>query len=513
MSHVPGSSVHLPPGISLNRRDSIEDDGPMVNIDIDRPKPTPGQGGLTGKTIQVGDGKQREETSGAWDKAKGFFKTLGKAIGGIIASPVLLAGALLVGVTWGISKLVALGNKSLERSSEHSFKMDPKHTEMMKALATPRDDSVLDDIRVVDKLVNHAKTCGTPVSEQEIRDMVSTGEHICKALSGPGGDKLPLTVTIDGKEHVVESNTYMARSITWFMMAQAAKQDTQRPLDDKVSDMTTNGSFIMKDPGNRMYNFLCSAPTCGSRMSTHFEERIGHDEKHKVGGLLGTNKPSQRGIEDYQNKMAGLGGTMLFDKLKPGEDGNEELFVKIESGGCPPYFQVEKNQGAGNGICRFFAALDRNLGHSLSFVESLFHNDKGPGQVLRQEHVYKGVLAKGEKDEEGVERNNLNKEFSSLVDRAISEGVISGDKKAIGHSVHKMGLPYVHEAINAIQEAALEMIEKAKSEGLDTSRYESVLQQCNDLVDLVSKKTEELGRTSDVHGIVRRGAEVHIGIF
>lgn len=467
----------------------------MQTVDLSNRTPKAGQGGLAGKTLSVGDGQQRLETTSAADKAKSAFKIIGKIMGGLVALPVAIPLGMAVGGLALAAKAVnflprLLNNHVLEPRAETGYKM--ANTPAVTAMSQPLEGSVLDKASVVDRLVNHARATGSKVTPAEIRSMVATGERIADALRGPDGGGLPLKVTVDGQSHTVQAGVYTARAVGWFMMAQAASQDATRAAkspNDTTSDMPTNGSFVMKDADNRMFNFLNSAPTAASRMSTHFEERLGHTDKHAIVGLIPTSKASQRGIEDYQSKMPGQGGTMLFDKLKEGSDGVKELFVKFEGGGCPPYFKTEPHEGIGHGIARFFAAADRNLGHASSFLTSKFSNAKGPDAVLRQEHVYKGVL-----------KNTVNREFKALVDSAISAGVIDANASAVGKSVHKLGLPYVQDAIKTIQEAARE------------TGNPGVFNQANTTLDTLVSESKRLGLASDPYGIERRGAETHISI-
>lgn len=482
------------PSIQIGQRHDLDQ---MDSIPLSVHTPRPGQGGLAGRTIAQGNGEQREQTVSTADKAKSAFKMIGKVLGGIIAAPFAIglgavaAGALLAAKAISfIPKLV--NEKLLEPRAEAQFKAanDP----MIRDLATPMQNGVLSKEGVMAKLVTHAGNTGRPVSQQEIQDMVNTGERIAKALrEEPGGGHLPLMVTVNGQQHQVSANTYMARCVGWYMMAQAASQDVDRAAlhgDTRTSDMATSGSFAMKDPGNRMYNFLNSAPTAAPRMSTHFEERVDHTHKHKIVGLIPTSKPEQRGIEDYQSKMPGQGGTMLFDKLKPGEtDGVPELFVKFESVGCPPYFKSEPHMGVGQKIARFFGALDRNIGHATNFLKSLGNHGGGANVVSRQEHVYKGVL-----------KNTVNAGFKTLVDNAIASGVIDANAKAVGKSVHKFGLPYVQDAIATIQQSARAL------------GNQQIAQECNDMIDTINREGVKLGFVSDQHEIVRRGAEAHISI-
>ncbi len=481
----------------------LTDDHPlgdvMDTVDLTHRTPQAGQGGLAGKTISVGNGQQRLETTSAADTAKSAFKIIGKVLGVLIALPVAIPLGIAVGGLALAAKAISflprlLNNSVLEPRAETAYKM--ANADAVREMARPMAGSVLEKETVVTRLVSHAQATGSKVTEAEIRSMVATGERIASALREPvddhGGGELPLKVTVDGQTHTVQAGVYTARAVSWFMMAQAASQDATRFAQDpssSTSDMPTNGSFVMKDPDNRMFNFLNSSPTAASRMSTHFEERLGHTDKHALVGLIPTSKASQRGIEDYQSKMPGQGGTMLFDKMKADSDGVKELFVKFESGGCPPYFKTEPHEGTGHKIARFFAAADRNLGHASSFLTSKLSNSKGPDAVLRQEHVYKGVL-----------KNTVNKEFTALVSSAIDAGVIDANASAVGKSVHKLGLPYVQDAIKTIQDAA------RKTEN------ERVLNQANTTLDTLLSESRRLGLASDQHGIERRGAETHISL-
>ena len=485
------------PLLSDNR---LSDD--MESVDLSHRTPQAGQGGLAGKTISVGDGQQRIETISVADQVKNAFKITGKILGVLIALPVAVPLGMAVGgmavAVGGLALAVKainflprlLNNHVLEPRAETAYKM--ANSDALRDLSKPMSGSVLEKATVVERLMRHAQATGSKVTQAEVQTMVATGERIAEALRKPDGDGLPLQVTVDGRTHTVQAGVYTARAVSWFMMAQAASQDATRFAKDPnstTSDMPTNGSFVMKDPDNRMFNFLNSSPTAASRMSTHFEERLGHTDKHSIVGLIPTNKASQRGIEDYQSKMPGQGGTMLFDKLKPDSNGVKELFVKFEGGGCPPYFKTEPHEGTGHKIARFFAASDRNLGHASSFLTSKLSNSKGPDAVLRQEHVYKGVL-----------KNTVNKEFKALVSSAISAGVIDADAAAVGKSVHKLGLPYVQDAIQTIQAAARAL------------GNQSVFNQANTALDTLNTESRRLGLSSDQLGIVRRGAETHISI-
>jgi hypothetical protein len=489
MSYVTGSP-HLSPITGLNiDRPSMRGE---QNADLRTPLLQAGQGGLAGRSIAVGDGQARQQGLSLCAKAANAFKFAAK---GLLAFPFVLgaavAGAAVLLATKAICLIPKLiSNGLLEPRAEARYKA--ANATELNALAQPMANSVAAQPGVMDKLVEHAERTGKAISRDELRNLVATGERIAKALQAPGGDHLPLQVTVGDDTHTIGASTYTARAVSWYMMAQAASQDvTRAQMGDTTgtSDMVTEGAMVVKDPGNRMYNFLASAPTACSRMSSHFAERSATVEQHKIAGFIPSGKVSQRGIEDYQGLMPGRGGTILFDRLHDGQDGIGEMFVKFESGGCPPYFKTEPHEGIGHGIARFFAAIDRNVGHATSFIHTRFSSHGGPNEVTRQEHVYKGVL-----------KATIHQGFSELVDRAISTGAIDADAKAVGKSVHKFGLPFVREAIQDIRA------------GAQYHGQADVVGQCDELLRTVDAESVRLGLASDHLNIERRGAEVHIGL-
>lgn len=454
-----------------------------------------GAGALAGRQIQVGDGQPRDTSLGLADKARNFFKTGAKVLAGIVLAPVMiplgLAGLAAVVTTRALLQIPRLINqKLLEPASDRRFE---NANPALAQLRQPLPGGILSTPGVMERLTAHAARQGTPMTAQQIQDMVATGERLADALhNGPGGS--PVTVQVNGQPVPVDSSVHTARALSWYMMAAAAQQDVQREQSQdhstiggqKVTDMPASGSFVMKDPGNRVYDFLAAAPTADSRMSTHFGERVDHNEQHKIAGLIPSGKPSQRGIEDYRNMLPGQGGTILFDKLAA-SNGTQDLFVKFESGGCPPYFRTEPHQGTGQGIARFFSALDRNIGHATSFLGSKFQG--GADEMRRQEHIYKGTL-----------KEDVAKPFARLVDHAIAAGTIDASAKAVGNSVHKFGLPFIKEALDHIQDAA--------TQHNDTGTLREVMA----VRQQIAEATAKLGAQSDHFGIERRGAEAHISV-
>lgn len=480
----------------------------------------PGAGALATRQISVGNGEARSDATSAADKAKSFFKTAGKVVAGIVLAPLALgAAAVAVGLggallaTRAVLQIPRLINQHiLEPRSDRQFEIANKA--MLTQLRTPIEGSITHDAAVMARVEKHAEAMGTPLGKEELRNLIATGERLSQGLAAlapktpdangmvdvsladtpatplPAGGS-PLTLSIDGKPVQVESSVHTTRALAWYMMAAAAGQDEARAQSgDKSgqSDMVSSGAFRMKDPGNNIHAFLSAAPTAASRMSTHFAEVVDHSDKHKACGLIPTGKPAQRGIEDYRNQLPGQGGTMLFDKLKS-SDGTQDLFVKFESVGCPPYFKTEAHQGKGQAVARFFSALDRNIGHATNFIGSKFESAPTEGVVKRQEHVYKGTL-----------KESVAKPFAKLLDSAMQAGVVDASAKDVKKSLHKFGMPYINAALDRMETHAR------------TLNNDKILGEVAATRAEIQSAMDKLGAQSDRHGIDRRGAEVHISM-
>lgn len=438
---------------------------------------------LNGAIVGAGNGNARQDALGAADRAKAFFSALGqpfRALGEQMRS----AGASI---------------KNLFNQAAREAKLDTKYrldnATMVRELGKPMGaNSLALNQTAMTKVFQHARDMGCDLDPRQLRQLVATGERLAAALQADiqGGGNSPLTVRDDnGNAHQVASGMHTTRALSWYMMAVGALQDVAREAAgvEGYSNMPTNGAFVMKDPGNRTYNFLNQAPTSASRMSSHFNERSAADGKHRLLGLIPTlTKPAQRGIEDYRNLLPGQGGTILFDKLRAGDD-SQELFVKFEHGGCPPYFSGrESHEGIGAPIGRFFAAFGRNIGHAFSFASS--RGADGAVEGRRQEHVYKGVL-----------KDTVHTPFKELLKSAKESGLDLGtSSKAILKDVQKLGLLVVHGMVQRIADQA------------QATGNQGVLDQALALQDAIGTEMKKLGLVSDQYGIDRRGAEVHISL-
>jgi len=437
---------------------------------------------LNGAIVGAGNGNARQEALGVADRAKAFFSALGQ--------PFKALGEQMRSMGTSIRNL--FDHAAREQKLDAKYRLDNAGT--IRALGQPMGShSLARDEATMTKVFQHARNMGCELDPRQLRQLVATGERLAAALQADiqGSGDSPLTVLDnDGNAHQVSSGIHTTRALSWYMMAVGARQDVAREAAgvEGLSNMPTNGSFVMKDPGNRTYNFLSQAPTAASRMSSHFAERSDAPETHRLLGLIPTSKPSQRGIEDYRNLLPGQGGTMLFDRLRAG-DGSQELFVKFEHGGCPPYFSArETHEGAGASIGRFFGAISRNVGHAFSFLST--RGADGAVEGRRQEHVYKGVL-----------KDTVHIPFRDLVKNAKESGLDLGvSSKAIEKSVHKFGMPSVHAMVQRIADQAR------------TAGRQDIVDQARTLQDGIRTEMQRLGAASEHYGIERRGAEVHISL-
>lgn len=497
INNSPGPLTHLQSFVEHQKA------SPRTSITQEKGPVTHGSGALEGRQIAVGDGQQNNSGRSVLNALKTGALRLGQGLLLVVSLPLSISSSIGLGLA-ALGKYVGekltgvtieARNQAREARAEARY-IQASH-DMIEALKAPQDDLYLGGKQdIMDRLMAHSQMTGKTMSMAEIRDLVISGENIARALQAPENStgRSPLSISIYGQEHQVPSNSYTVRALSWFMMASAASQDIGRNLagDTSSSDMTTSGAFIMKDPGNRIYNFLNDAPGSTARMSTHFEERLGHDKEHYMLGFVPTfgKKSAQRGIEDFQSRMPGQGGAMLFDKLKPDANGQEELFVKFEAAGCPPYFNAESHHSIGDKFLRFFASLDRNIHHCINFKKS--QNQQGSAEaakVSRQEHMHKGVL---QPCFDAVRDLFRHAQDAGLVQRDDASGV--------ARSMKKFG-------VGAGLVVAQEIRARANAQG------DNMLEaRAASVAGLIQDEIRRLDIASADLNIERRGAEVHISI-
>ncbi len=387
---------------------------------------------------------------------------------------------------------------------------------MVQALATQPDPSHLGNEaypRVIEKLVAHGK--GNGVTEAEVKEWVVAGENIARALQAQQpGERLCMKTQSGPVE--IKPCVYTVRALAWYVAAQTARQDVAREdaggAAATISDLTKSGSCVMKDPGNKIYDFLRSAPSCAPRVSTHFADRQDGGKMHLVGGLIPAfTKKEQHGIEDYCSKMPGPGGTLLFEKLRPsGDSPQPELFMKFESAGCPPFFgDAEPHHTRTDRVLQLWYAGKRNLRHTINFHHSTkaaktnassAATGSGLQEVQRQEHVHKGYLAP------------VFEGYKKVLDDAKALDVLpmkgNGARYTRGQlmsGLNEQGLPFVKEIV---EKMAFETSSMTRGD----PRMDALVDQVVALEQSIASMEAQLGAVSKVHGIERRGAETHLNL-
>lgn len=369
-----------------------------------------------------------------------------------------------------------------------------RNERLIAILKTPCGASIAHNEYIVDLLLNHTQRSGEEnrFDRAYISELVTVGENIAKALSNLDRTQAgaELTVAAGPETLVVESNIYTVRALCWYMMGVAASQDFARHVgrDFSTSEMTTSGSFIMKDPDNRIYNFLNHCASAVTRTSTHYSERLGHDDSFSFLGFIPTfgAQMAQRGIEDYRSLLPLPGGALLFDKLKPGADGKSELFVKFEAAGCPGFTDPQIKGGWLEAMGVAAAATARNLKHCVHYVDSQSQaNAHQSPEILRQEHVHKGVLAP------------VFTEFNRLLAEFQKTGLFM---KNSASDAKRNGISTMRKVVES-------MISAAEEHGLA-----ALAEAARELLSKINEETERLGRFSDRFNIERRGAEVHVSL-
>lgn len=409
------------------------------------------------------------------------------------AAAVTLPPALIsYGIVKANLKVAEKINDHLEKKADARF--ETRHAEMVDALSKPLPGGLTTRVEVRNLLANHIAGSETKMSPDEAVRMATMGEHICKALAdgrkvGPNG----LAVTIPGatpdqnQTVLVPPGNFASRAVSWHMMAVAAQSDIQRRQQDPGStrsDMTNSGTFIMKDPDNRIYDFLNANPMVMDRMSTHYEERLDHNKHVPVLG-----NTLQKGCDDYQDKLPGGGGALLFDKMK-----NGELFVKFEHAGTPSLTAREDHQGKFHVATRSVLAMDRWRQHSLSFLDSLKSGPGDPNKVVRQEHIHKGEMKAAVYDP-----------YLTALQEAKNAGIItSHDQRAMASHARSHGLPSVQAGLDILEARRQITPDPLTPACLKAAEAAQTVQQNMD------DKIQSMGQSANDLGIQRRGGEVHI---
>lgn len=364
----------------------------------------------------------------------------------------------------------------------------------LATLTQPRAGSPLLEPAILNRLAAHGAQSGSKATPAQILAFAAAGERIAAALAQATPEQARSgTLMVDGVE--VKSSVFTTRALTWHLMTQAACLDEERGIDSghANSSMVTSGTMVMADPDNKLFNFLNAAPTSYGRVSTHFRERAVDGASHFLG------KPVQRGIEDYQNLMPGQNASLLFDRIKPSADGvnagkntPDQLFIKLEHAGTPPFWRVtESHEGLSHSVRNAFSAIGRFIAHTFSFAQSRNAENNATEGVVRQEHVYKGRL-----------KETVADPYIAALNQLHEAGVLDADSRdSMEKEVKKHGLPRI--------EARLTEFLGDQSRGIrgDDRIPDGVRDTLLGVRTAIQTSHDALG---DDYGIERRGVEVHL---
>lgn len=354
-------------------------------------------------------------------------------------------------------------------------------------LMTPREGSPLNSPGILARLEAHASSGGSSATPQQILAFAAAGERIAEALANASPEEARIgKLNVDGVE--VSSSVFTTRALMWHMVTQGACLDQERglPPGDQNSSIVDSGTVVMRDPGNKLFNFLEAAPTSYGRLSSHYRERAEPDASRFLG------KPVQKGIEDYQNLMPGHGGSVLFDRIRPSQDAikagmpdEPQIFIKLEHVGTPPLMRVtEAHEGLSHKISNAFSSISRFVQHTFSFVNTRNPDNNASEGVVRQEHVYKGRL-----------KETVADPFAAALDRLKQDGVIDEtQEKSFTKEIKKHGLPRIEARLEQL--LADPRVERSSAHGL-LKQVESAIAQSH-------------AALGDDYGIERRGVEVHL---
>lgn len=476
-----------------------------------------------GHAIRTGDGIERLKFTNEANQFSNFFKSFENSdLGQLgiksaqlavvvapmatvfpLAIPVLAAGTILGQTTQGAS----FRHSQLEAQSAKNF--ESANLATLKVLADP-SGTLASRQMVIDALKNHAALTGITLNENTIKEYVATGERLATLLlngntKGTGKADDPLHFEINGKPYSITSNAYTARALSWYVAAQAARQDNVREMDQfrqmgkfkqdeysvgQIKDLTVDSEYVMPDPENRIYNFLNAAPTSVTKFSGDPRQNITQRDNTLISGDYPKTNPSQRGIADFQNRFPGQGGAVIFDKYSP-PGKIPTLSMKFEQSGSLPLYRNEKNQGYEEKLVSSLAEINRQI------------NDKVNSFLGKNEYKTSDI----KQDRATFAELNVTQPFKFLINSAITGGLIAPDAEAIFHSAKDFGFSYMsntaQKIIDTINELPDELNNSSRVKELAVEFLEQTLPSAAHILD---------GNNANELMLERRGAEVFVNL-
>ena len=404
------------------------------------------RGQIAGRANEMAEGA-REKARQVAEKASDAAQAVGK-----LHSKTVVPGLKMAGMTVGgflASPAADFLDRQVQRREQRAERrFQEQNAGMIAALSRPPQDSIADRPGVRELLAQDIQrnTHGQPrMNVDEAVQMARIGQHIAQALANGAvlnaNGRLP--VEVDGQRYEVKPGSFASRALAWHMTAAAANstllRQQQNPGQDLTSDVTNSGTFVMKDPGGRIYNFLNANPQVQGRVSTHFADRIDNDDKILLG-----RKAVQRGYDDYLGKLPGQGGALLFDKMK-----NGELFIKVEHAGCPGLLAREGHHQARDIALRAPLAMNKWYEHTKSLKKSMAEGQGAPAVGAEDKH------GKKERIDKGWLREQVGSPLKDALAIAEASGAITPkEAKRFYEGARKQGFDQVERVSNFLRGAA-----------------------------------------------------------
>jgi hypothetical protein len=478
------------------------DQGKKVTVTV-----VPSDSPLGNKTVSMGHGKKNLEQIGHQSLERMSFKSRlvlfgKKTVINIFKGVINLQksiSSLGVKLSMGISGIKDITSGNLERARKNA-------QELRDTLGRPMKHNILSqtiptknfgNVKVLQVMEQYRRDMGEPVTREQMVRYINMGERIVQAITQGKFKDGKLELMVDGKKMTVKSNLDVTRAISWYLNAKGVMDNAAADLDPIV---IKGGSMVLKDPENRLYKFLNSAPNTYNRVSSHFMERSSSPKAKKgffgfFGGMF-KKQPSQRGIEDFSNKMPSGKGCLLFDKMT-GKDGALQIFLKWESVGTPtvygPSVHGDEEDGTAKQIWNKYTSFDRCLQHARNFLKVGGHG-KNESWGMHRESIHKP----------GAGKTMVYDPFLNLLDSLEKNKMPPSRDEALMKQMRKeakkFGLDKIEEHFQTIQSYYKDIPFTKTSE-------KNVENQIKNLKTNISEFKSMMGTD---HGISRKGSELHV---
>jgi hypothetical protein len=169
--------------------------------------------------------------------------------------------------------------QSIYAYTDEAYLKTPSGIELQPLLQNPLPEGVAVQADILAALYAQAAFSEQPVTKQNIKEWVTLGEHIVKALTDSAchllaeGQEVQVANPEGGEPIIVESSLYNVRAITWYVTAQALwhaalQQQSAGKASDKeallklAKQVTNSSTFVVPDKEGSLYTFISKAPSC-----------------------------------------------------------------------------------------------------------------------------------------------------------------------------------------------------------------------------------------------------------